>query len=243
LISNPEYYRKKYQSPWEDDPYSCILSANRPFVTNTWQKHQLQPEQLLVAPQIWTTLDYTTVTEPNINSTLNWMIDRSGIVHGIGVWFDASLFEGIGFSNAPDKPECIYGNAFFPLSTPVYLASGDRVSVTLQANLIGDDYIWSWQTCITSGDDPIQVKANFQQSSFFGVPLSPQTLRKYSDSYTPVLNEAGKIDEIVLNLMSEAKSLGDIARQLTQKFPQRFSTWRAALSYASEFSQRYDNNF
>lgn len=36
LISDPEYYQKKYQSPWEEAHYGCILSANRPFVTNNW---------------------------------------------------------------------------------------------------------------------------------------------------------------------------------------------------------------
>ncbi len=145
LISAPEYYQSKYHSPWEDAPYSCNLSANRPFVTNTWQKHRLQPEQLLVAPQIWTTLDYTKITEPNVKSTLNWTLDRSATVHGIGAWFDANLFEEIGFSNAPGQPEYIYSNAFFPLSHPVDLEPGDRVAITLQANLVGDDYIWSWR--------------------------------------------------------------------------------------------------
>ena len=204
LISDPEYYKEKYQSPWEDAPYGCILSANRPFVNNNWQKHRLQPEQFLVAPQLWTILDYTKITEPNVKSTLNWTVDRSGTVHGIGVWFDANLFEGIGFSNAPGKPECIYGNAFFPLSAPVDLAPGDRVSVTLQANLVGDDYIWSWHTQVTAGDDPAQVKANFQQSSFFEVPRSPQTLHKISDNYIPTLNESAKIDATILDLARRA---------------------------------------
>ncbi len=239
LISDPEYYQKKYQSPWEDAPYGCILTANHRFVTNTWHKHRLKPEQLLVDPQIWATLDYTTIVEPNIKSTLTWTVDRAATVHGIGVWFDANLFEGIGFSNAPDRPECLYGNAFFPLSAPVDLAPKDRVAVTLHANLVGDDYIWSWQTQVTAGDDPRQVKANFQQSSFFGVPRSPQTLHKYADSYIPNLNESAKIDGMAIDLMAASKSLGDIARELAQQFPHRFPTQNQALNYVAALAQKY----
>ena len=93
-------------------------------------------------------------------------IDRSGTVHDIGMWFDA-LLAGIGFSNAPGQPECIYGNAWMPLTEPVDLDPGDRVSVTIQANPIGEDYLWSWQTQVTAGADPQHVKADFKQSTFY----------------------------------------------------------------------------
>ena len=239
LISDPEYYQTKYQSPWEDAPYGCILSANRPFVTNTWQKRRIQPDQLFVTPQIWTTLDYTTATAPNVKSTLNWTIDRSGTIHGIGGWFDANLFAGIGFSNAPGKPECIYSNAFFPLSHPVDLMAGDRVAVTLHANLVGDNYIWSWQTQVTAGGDSPHLKANFQQSSFFGVPRSPQTLHKISDNYLPTLNESAKIDAMAIDLLLAGKSLGEIAQALSQQFPDRFSSAKKALNYTIALAQKY----
>jgi type I protein arginine methyltransferase len=239
LINDPDYYKQKYLSPWEDAPYGCILSANRQFVTNTWQKHRLKPEQLLVEPQVWTTLDYTTAIESNVKATMTWKVDRSGTVHGIGMWFDTVLAEGIGFSNAPDRPECIYGNAFLPLSAPVDLVPGDRVSVTLQANLIGDDYIWSWQTKVTTGADPCQIKADFQQSTFFSIPRSLQTLQARSDSYIPSINESGKIDLILLNWMDANKSLGEIAKHLNLQFPHRFSTVTKALNYAADLAQKY----
>ena len=239
LISDPDYYQQKYLSPWVDAPHGCNLTANRQFVTNTWHKHRLKPEQFLVAPQVWTTLDYTTANESNVKTTMNWTVDRSATVHGIGMWFDTVLAQGIGFSNAPDKPECIYGNAFLPLSAPVDLVPGDRVAVTLHANLVGDDYIWSWQTQVTTGDDPPHLKANFQQSSFFGVPRSPQTLHKYADSYIPNLNESAKIDGMAIDLLLAGKSLGEIAQDLSQQFPDRFSSAKKALSYAADLAQKY----
>jgi type I protein arginine methyltransferase len=239
LISDPDYYQSKYLSPWEDAPYGCILTANRQFITNTWEKHRLKPAQFLVEPQVWKTLDYTSENQPNVKATLTWNITQSGTIHGIGGWFDTILAEGIGFSNAPDKPECIYGNAFFPLANPVDLVSGDRVSVTLQANSIGDDYIWSWQTQVTTTADPCHVKTDFQQSTFFGVPRSSQALQTRSDSYIPTLNESGKIDLTILDRITAGKSLGDTAQYLTQQFPHRFPHVAKALSYAAKLSQKY----
>jgi type I protein arginine methyltransferase len=239
LISDAEGYTKKYQSPWQNHPYGCNLTANQKFVTNTWHKTRIQPEQLLVEPQIWTTLDYTTITNPNVKNTLTWSISESGTMHGLGLWFDTVLAEGIGFSNAPDQPPYIYSNAFFPFSSPVDLAPGDQVTVTLQAKLIGDDYIWTWQTQVTTNDTPTQVKANFQQSTLLGMPLSPQILKKRADTYIPHLSESAKIDRLILNLMSENKSLGEIAHHIVQQFPQQFPTWQKALGYVGELSQKY----
>jgi type I protein arginine methyltransferase len=239
LVSDTVGYTKKYQSPWQDQPYGCNLTANHKFVTNNWAKKRLQPEQLLVEPQVWTTLDYTTITEPNVKNTLTWSITESSTIHGLGLWFDTVLAEGIGFSNAPDQPPYIYSNAFFPLSHPVEVVPGDRVTVTLHAKLIGDDYIWSWQTQVTTNNIPTQVKANFQQSTLLGMPLSPPSLKKCADTYIPHLSASAKIDHLILNLMAENKPLGDIAQHLAQQFPQRFLTWPQALSYVGEISQRY----
>jgi protein arginine N-methyltransferase 1 len=106
-----------------------------------------------------------------------------------GAWFDAVLAEGIGFSNAPDRPELIYGHAFFPWSEPVALDDGDMVTVALHADLVGDDYLWRWDTRVLGPGNPKNIKADFRQSSFFGTPLSPQHLRARSSIHVPILGE------------------------------------------------------
>jgi len=86
------------------------------------------------------------------------------------LWFDSELHRGIGFSNHPTEPEMIYGNAFFPFSQPVEVMEDDRITLRLVAKMVGDDYVWRWDT-----DFP---KTSFKQSTFFGVPLSPALLQK-----------------------------------------------------------------
>lgn len=239
VVEAAELYGRHYTTPWDYNKYGIDMGATRRIVTNTWRKERIAPEQLLADPQCWATLDYTNVESPDISSELNWTAARKGTAHGFIIWFDATLVEGLQFSNAPGAPELIYGSAFFPWSTPVPLALGDKVSISLEAKLVSDDYILRWDTVVLDQGDPMHVKANFKQSTFFGVPLSPAQLHKQAASHVPTLNEDGEIDRLILSEMDGKTSLDDIARQLLCQFPNRFAKWHDALGRVGEFSKKY----
>src|SRR4029079_3209171 len=111
------------------------------MATNTWSKRRIEPEQILLPPRVWATLDYNTIADPDIHGEMLWTADQGGMADGVVAWFDATLADGIGFFNAPGEPELIYGHAYFPLSEPVPLETGDNVTVTLHADLVRDDYV------------------------------------------------------------------------------------------------------
>jgi protein arginine N-methyltransferase 1 len=143
------------------------------------------------------------------------------------------------FSKAPGEADLIYGSAFFPWPGPVDIAVGDIVSVVLRADLVGEDYIWQWNTRVLNHGHPAQLKANFTQSTFFGAPLSPEQLRKRVTSHVPVLNEDGQIDQFVLLLMDGGNSLENIAQRVSDRFPTRFATWQNAMTRVGELSRKY----
>ena len=240
LVNAPELHRG-YVCPWGEKPYGFTMTDMIPWATNTWSKARITPEQLIVEPQVWATLDYTTIENPHIEATLTWHISQESTAHGIALWFDATIAEGIGFSNAPDKADIIYGKAFFPWLQAVELESGDRVEIKIQANLVNEDYVWSWHTQVFSQDNQSQPKVNFSQSTFFGNPLPPAQLRKRGNNYVPQLNQEGKIAQIILQLMAENKPLCEIAQEIIQKFPQQFTTWQSALSKVAHMSQMYSD--
>src|SRR5262249_39033489 len=155
----------------------------------------------------------------------DWTVKRAGTGHGLSVWFDAALVPGIGFSNAPGEPELIYGTAFFPWSTPVSLLPGDTVSVMLRADLIGQDYLWTWETRVLAQGRSQHPKVHFKQSTFLGAPISPNTLSRRAAHYLPALNHAGKIANFVLTRMDGQTPLGEIAGRLAAEFPDRFANW------------------
>jgi protein arginine N-methyltransferase 1 len=170
---------------------------------------------------------------------LVWTAERAGTAHGLLVWFDAELADGIGFSNAPGQPELIYGQAFFPLQEPVTLVPGDVVTVQLRADLVDDDYVWRWGTRVTPQGDSGRVKANFKQSTFYGAPLSLDKLKRREAGFVPQPLEAAEIDRFVLSMFDGRTSLGEIATGLLARYPERFARQRDALTHAADLAERY----
>jgi protein arginine N-methyltransferase 1 len=174
IVEAPEQY-EELVGPWQNNQFGLDLSAGTRLITNNWRKTRIKPEQLLVEPVNWTTLDYREVNSPDVHAEISWRATRSGTAHGIAVWFDAELSDGIGFSNHPSAPELIYGIGLFPLSQPVEIQTGERIELQLAADLVQDGYVWRWDTKFFSGSE---LKAGFRQSTFFGAPLSAAQLRK-----------------------------------------------------------------
>jgi protein arginine N-methyltransferase 1 len=240
VISARDVY-DHHVTPWGGETLGVDMEPSRRKVVNTWRKHRFQPEQIVLPPQLWGTLDYRTVSEPDVAGEVAWVVERPATAHGLAVWFNAQLMEEIGFSNAPGGRELIYGNAFFPWSNPVPLDNGDTVTVALHADLVRDDYIWRWDTRVLAQGHPERAKANFRQSTFFGAPLTLRKLRKQSSAYVPKLNADGEIDRYVLSQIDGAKSSMTIAKELAELYVERFPDWRQALSRVGELSQRYSD--
>jgi hypothetical protein len=135
-------------------------------------------------------------------------------------------------SNAPDAAEAdrptIYPTLFFPWPAPIELETGDRITVQLDATLMREDYLWTWRTHIAGEGG--HEKAAFTQSTFFGLPVSPATLRKRAASSVPSLSEDGRIAGAVLEAMNEGVPLGEIARRIMTSFAGRFARLSDALS-------------
>jgi protein arginine N-methyltransferase 1 len=236
VVEAPELYRR-YSEPWDESPYNIDMRAARSIASNTWGAGRVKPDQLLAAPKCWATLDYRAISQPNIRGEVTWAVARAGTGHGLSIWFDATLADGISYSNSPLCPELIYGNGFFPWSAPLQLAAGDVVSATLDAHLVGGDYLWRWNTDVKGGDG--KIKARFNQSTFFGAPLSSNRLRKRVATHVPQLNENGQVEHFILGLMDGRASLGDVARCLRDRFPSRFPTVENALTHVADVSLRY----
>lgn len=238
VVDAKELY-SELTSVWDANPFRLDLKPARQFVVNSWRKARVKPEQLLVESRPWVTLNYETLASADCSGEVTWDVANSGTAHGLCVWFDAQLSQGVSFSNAPGSPELIYGSAFFPWSEPVDLLPGDIVTVFLQAKLVVEDYIWCWNTRVLAGGDPAQIKADFRQSTFYGTPLPPARLRKQAHDHVPLLNEEGRIDQFILERMDGIIPLDRIAHQLLDHFPSRFSSWQNALTRVGELSQKY----
>jgi len=242
IVEAEETYNE-YLSPW--DKYEFDMTAARRIVTNTfgWRINKNTPEILFAEPRLWATLDYSTISDPNVAGEMSFDVTRDGKAHGMLIWFDATMADGVGFSNAPgaENPAKVYGRSFFPWSSPVELKAGDQVNVRLGARLVGADYVYRWETKIRSSAEPRQVKAHFNQSTFYGETLSLGGLRKQSDAYVPELNPDGLMDQYILGQMGARTPLGEIARRLAERHPDKFARWQDALIRVGELARKYSN--
>ena len=240
VVEAPEAYAD-IAIPWNDNPYSLDMRAAMRLMTNTWHKRKarVKPEQLLLSPKCWATLDYTNLKEASVRGELTWTAPRSGTGHGFVVWFDSELLEGITFSNAPGEAELMYGKAFFPWPEPVVISEGDEITVQIRADLVGEDYIWGWETRVLNRGSAGNVKASFKQSTFLGGPFSSKRLLQRSSDYRPTLNEDGRIDQFILSQINAGTSVSDIASRVAARFPTRFQNSQQALTRIRQLSNRY----
>ena len=238
IVEAPKPYNDVVD-PWDQNPFGQDLGPARQLAPNNAQKVRVSPAQLLTGHELWATLDYASIEHPDVRGNLEWTVERAGTGHGVVVWFDAELVEGVGFSNAPGAPETIYGSLFFPWSQSVPLERNQSVCMGLEAKLVEEDYIWRWTTRIMPLEGSKASPLQFNQSTLGGAVLSPKQLHRLAADYIPQLSEEGLLRRRTFELMDGNASLEEIAQKLAAEFPKRFSSWQQALSYAGLISQEF----
>ncbi len=236
LVETPTTYAS-LSLPWARNVYGVDLTAALPFTVNSWVLHTQELSSLLTEPQLFATLDYTTITEPTQKARLDWQTTRPGTAHGILMWFETELLPGIGFSNAPGKPETIYGQAFFPLERPVRLAEGAKASAEISANYLQGDYVWNWALRATQADG---TRVAFRQSSFKGEIIDKAALAVRAGSYVPPARQEQSIEAAALTLFDGERTLSEIALALHSRFPDHFDSESNALNLVARLSARYN---
>jgi protein arginine N-methyltransferase 1 len=121
------------------------LRACRRAVTHQLLKDDeapVLPQHLLSQAECFATLVYGDAPGP-VGRDVSLVASRDGVAHGLTMWFDAELAEGIGFSNAPGSSLDVYGRVVLVWDEPLPLRQGDRVEVSVRAQPLQDEYLWS----------------------------------------------------------------------------------------------------
>ncbi len=230
----------RVSNPWVSNDYGLDLSSGAPYVFNQWRRARAEPalpENLLAAPRLWGEVPYATADIPGLEGRLSWIIERPGILHGLYVWFDGDLGNGIGYSNAPHLPELVYGRAFFPLERVLDVVPGDTLETLLSVRNVKGDYVYRWKSRITAADG--SHRASFDQSTFKATLIDKASLHKAGADYTPALTLDGQIVHAALQEMAKGRALKAIAESLAKSFPQKFASTDLALAEVARLSQKY----
>jgi protein arginine N-methyltransferase 1 len=227
-------------SPWSDNEHGIDFQVARKFAVNSFTRVKPEPvamESFLSEPGIWGVVDYASVESPNLDGRVEWQIQRAGALHGLYVWFDGELAQGLGYSNAPNLRALPYGRTFFPLECIVDVVPGDRMSTRLSATMVDGEYIYRWETRIT--DAAGIVKGEFKQTTFKDRPIKLRELQRGTAEFRPTLNLDGQIDHAIMLAMAQSQPLGQIAADLVSRYPARFADCNVALNHVARLSVKY----
>ena len=214
---------------WDGSRWGLDLRAAQKFAANCYIKHRCAPEDLLAEPRAWAEIHYPTVSSPHVRGSAELTVARAGTAHGLALWFDAELFGGFRFSNAPTEPKHTYGSAFLPWPAPTPLLANDRIEVKLDAVFTGNDYEWNWASTVWRNGQAAPT-AQFKQSTFQGRPITPQSLAKRTGGFRPRRNEAAEMQRFLLERMDGTTSNAELAAAMRAAFPQAFPAESAALA-------------
>ncbi len=236
-VVEANHFYSELTTPWRGSVKETEFSTPLKMILNTPHGSRVKPEQLMSQTKDFCSLDY--FDDPTINAAARFVFSasRSGTSHGIALWFETDLCDGIGFSSGPESAVTIYGQLFLPWLEPVSLCEGQEVSVELHADLVGKDYLWRWETEISTMDDGRKI--HFQQSSFEGADVSAQTLRRHATSHVPILTEEGQAELFILEEMSGSATLEEIARKATARFPRLYPLCDDAFEHAAGLARKF----
>jgi protein arginine N-methyltransferase 1 len=236
VIDAGEFY-SRLTSPWQESVPGLDLSPSLLPILNQSYSSTFNKDQLLTRPQNWALLDYTVGAPVRVAAELDFCAARDGTAHGVCLWFETTLFLEIGYSSGPGAARTVYGQLFLPWLEPVAVEKGQKIQLGLHADLVGQDYIWRWETRISAG--PRNAEFHFQQSTFQGANFSPLSLQRQAVDYIPLLSEAGQADLWMLEQMDGAVSLQIIAQSAAERFPRLFSSWREAFRRVADLSRQF----
>jgi type I protein arginine methyltransferase len=208
LVENDELTRALARGWLAFDRLGLSASAAKTSILNSVYDDRARPlnaSDVLSTAASWGALDYATCDGSVVEATVDVSVLRGGKAHGLAIWFDATVADGIGYTSAPGW-SLAYARTYLPLADEVSVAAGDAARITVRADARGGR--WAWDTRITSG---ASVTADLRQSTFLGAPTSAADLLKQSQAARPERSKEGDRVKRVLEGMNGERTIRDLA--------------------------------
>lgn len=174
-VSAANFYTDRLLDPWQRNDYDLDLSGALPYLANSVVNTSFfDGNARLFSSQLWLELDYLSGALPQTEAHLAWIAGNFARVHFILIWFDTQLYDNVGFTTAPWREDraTIYGYSLLPLERPLDVTPGDQLTLDLRADLVQNEYLFTWDTTLRTSAGGA-IKAALQQSSAKGRLLPP----------------------------------------------------------------------
>jgi ubiquinone/menaquinone biosynthesis C-methylase UbiE len=236
-VSAPAYYQEKVDRWALSGPQNENLQRFgieypdlRAYVVNSlfYESAEKLHAQLLAEPACLLDLNFMTAQSADCDTEAELAVAESGVCHGWLGWFETRLGSEW-LTTAPDADRTHWRPVFMPLDSPLQLSRGQSVTFRLKRPEYGE---WTWAT---EADGLVQT-----QSTFLSQPMTPGSLQKRSDGYTPSISEKGEAMQFVLLRFDGGTSVATIADALMDRFSGAFPTRREALNFVKSLVREAD---
>lgn len=203
-IAETEVQRSYLERGWASfDRNGFDSAAARSATLNagyTDEHYPTQTNHVLSDAKAWAEIRYGEPFQRSLSATVDLGITRGGTAHSLVIWFEATVCGDIVYSNAPGSI-LVYRRIVLPLLEPIAVLVGDKATVTLRTDVGGDQ--WAWDTQIAG-------HPRVRQSTFLGMPASPESFLRESRSATPSRSSSGERAARILQWMDGSRSVQEI---------------------------------
>lgn len=204
-------------------PFGLDTSPVVELLLNRMHRVSVEPAALLAEPEELGGLDPLGAESRALKAQPCWVAARSGELHGLLVWIDLELADGVVFSNQPSGDSRGWDQLFLPLVEPVAVAAGATVAARMATlgPARGGPQWWTWRVRVDDRDQ--------EMNTFNGVPLSRERLVRARIDRRPRLSPRGQLRLAALQLMDGNWTVEELARELRERYPERLTTDAEAL--------------
>jgi len=189
------------------------------------------PESALLAdPLLAADLGLQPLADPSLHCDADATTTRPGTIHGLLLWFEMEL-GGEWLSSGPLAPPIAWKQVLFPIESPLSVAAGQELHVTLDAGAFGDEMVWRWGV---ETDEESRGADNLESAS-----LDPDRLARWDPERVPRKSAEHELELAVLELIDGRRSLGRIASELEARFPGRFVSSELAQRRVLQVLERF----
>ncbi|UCC71731.1 MAG: class I SAM-dependent methyltransferase [Gemmatimonadota bacterium] len=202
-------------TPWPDDEvYGLDIQRLSHELLNRLHSASWSREVLLAEPAEVARVDPLALDSLGLDIEACWRVTKPGEVHGLGLWIDLDLADGVLYSNAPAGRSSGWSQQLLPLVEPLGVQAGEEVRgriATLGASPRDPEW-WRWWVSAGAGER--------EGNTFRGIPLSLTRLCEARLDRRPRLTPRGHIRRGALDLMDGRRTIREIARELLARFPE-----------------------
>ena len=228
---------------WSRRPHGFEMGPAQDIAWNSGHALRVEPSQLLAAGRCAASLALGDAHRC-FSFTVDVPIECRGTMHGVSGWFVADMDGATTMSNAPGDPQRINRrNLVFLLDRPLDVAPGEVVRVHMQIRPHESVVRWTierWPDAdaLQSGDERRRLD-RFDQSTFRGMLISADEVRRTRPASVPRLSERGLARKLVLDLTDGRSTVADIEQALFARYPGLFADASDAGRFVAEVVTRY----